>query len=105
MNLISAQLWSYLGEQCPQWQKFAKRILSQTCDGASRYGLNRSKAENLLTTGSKNIIQQQRLSDLAFVHYNLHLKNFDANRGGVVTNTGEVDPIDDWIVENPSLNW
>nr|GLL35037.1 uncharacterized protein LOC109192333 isoform X1 [Ipomoea trifida] len=48
----------------------AVRILSQTCDGASKYNLKRTLAEALLTEG-RNHIEQERLRDLAFVHYKI----------------------------------
>lgn len=78
-------------------QKFATRILSQTCDGASRYGFKRSLSEKLLKKGM-NRIEKHRLSDLTFVHYNLQLKNFKLLlKGDMVAD--EIDPMDDWIVD------
>ncbi|RVW59756.1 hypothetical protein CK203_096375 [Vitis vinifera] len=95
--------WSNYGGHCPELQKLATRILSQTCDGASRYKLKRSLAENLLAKG-RIPIGQERLCDLTFVHYNLHLRNADWS-----TDTdhefGEIDPMNDWIVwEGPSTS-
>lgn len=102
-GLHPALLWSDCGVHCPELQKLATRILSQTCDGASRYKLKRSLAENLLAKG-RNPIGQGRLCDLTFVHYNLHLRNADWS-----TDTdhefGEIDPMNDWIVwEGPSTS-
>ncbi|KAI7986661.1 hypothetical protein LOK49_LG14G02252 [Camellia lanceoleosa] len=89
--------WSYYGGQCPELQRLAIRILSQTCDGASKYQLKRSVAEKLLTKG-RNPIEQQRLNDLTFVHYNLQLRNFES---GVSSDSlvEEIDPMNDWIVD------
>nr|GME15212.1 S-cell enriched with leucine-rich repeat-containing protein [Ipomoea batatas] len=75
----------------------AVRILSQTCDGASKYNLKRTLAEALLTEG-RNQIEQERLRDLAFVHYNLQLQNFKPNVLNDFSDE-EIDPMDDWIVE------
>ena len=103
VNLSAALWWSNYGGHCPELQKLATRILSQTCDGASRYKLKRSLAENLLAKG-RIPIGQERLCDLTFVHYNLHLRNADWS-----TDTdhefGEIDPMNDWIVwEGPSTS-
>lgn len=89
--------WSYYGGQCPELQRLAIRILSQTCDGASKYQLKKSVAEKLLTKG-RNHIEQQRLNDLTFVHYNLQLRNFES---GVSSDSlvEEIDPMNDWIVD------
>lgn len=64
--------WSHYGGEYPELQRFATRILSQTCVGASKYRLNRSLAEKLLTKG-RDQTEEQLLSDLTFVHYNLQL--------------------------------
>lgn len=92
-----AQWWSVYGKQHPELQKFAIRVLSQTCDGALRYGLKRSLAEKLLMKG-RNPVEQQRLNDLAYVHYNMHLQNRKQGlKSGVVAE--EIDPMDDWVVD------
>ncbi|KAJ9145619.1 hypothetical protein P3X46_027982 [Hevea brasiliensis] len=96
-NVSPAQWWSTYGKQHPELQKFAVRILSQTCDGALRYGLKRSLAERLLMSG-RNHVEQQRLNDLAYVHYNLHLQNTKLGvKSGLVSE--EIDPMDDWVVD------
>lgn len=70
--------------------------MSQNCDGAGRYALKRSLAEKLLTTG-RNPIEQRRLHDLAFVHYNLQLQQFLSGMNpGIIP--PEIDPMDDWVV-------
>ncbi|KAF5931656.1 hypothetical protein HYC85_027827 [Camellia sinensis] len=89
--------WSYYGGQCPELQRLAIRILSQTCDGASKYQLKKSVAEKLLTKG-RNHIEQQRLNDLTFVHYNLQLRNFES-RVSSDSLVEEIDPMNDWIVD------
>lgn len=92
-----AQWWSHYGSQYPELQRFAIRILSQNCDGALRYGLKRSLAEKLLTTG-RNPIEQRRLSDLTFVHYNLQLQQFKSGEKFDIV-AEEIDPMDDWVVD------
>ncbi|XP_019198465.1 PREDICTED: uncharacterized protein LOC109192332 isoform X2 [Ipomoea nil] len=96
-NIHPALWWSKYGEECPELQKMAVRILSQTCDGASKYNLKRTLAEALLTEG-RNQIEQERLRDLAFVHYNLQLQNFKPDVRNDFSDE-EIDPMDDWIVE------
>lgn len=97
VKLTAAIWWSCYGHQCPELQRFAIRILSQNCDGASKYGLKRTLAEKLVTNG-RNPIEQQRLKDLAFVHYNLHLQQFCSGvKTGIVAE--EIDPMDDWIID------
>ncbi|KAF5182715.1 hAT transposon superfamily protein [Thalictrum thalictroides] len=52
-NLPPVTWWSLYGSQCPEQKKFAIRILSQTCCGASRYNLRRSSSEQRQTQGMK----------------------------------------------------
>ncbi|KAL6144361.1 hypothetical protein ACLB2K_055055 [Fragaria x ananassa] len=54
-NTPPAMWWSSYGKQCPELQRFAIRILSQNCDGASRYGLKRTLAEKLVIKGRSPI--------------------------------------------------
>ncbi|XP_022714654.1 uncharacterized protein LOC111274345 [Durio zibethinus] len=93
-----ASWWCHYGGQYPELQRFATRILSQTCVGASKYKLNRSFAEKLLTKGRERI-EQQLLSDLTFVHYNLQLQQQHSLLGvnyDIVAD--EIDSLDEWIV-------
>ncbi|KAF5183686.1 Hat transposon superfamily protein [Thalictrum thalictroides] len=66
--------WSLYGGQCPELQKVAIRILSQTCCGASRYNLRRSSSEQLRTEGRK-CAEQERLNDQMFVEHNARLQH------------------------------
>ena len=52
-------------------------------------------AENLLAS-ERNPIEQQRLLDLAFVHYNLHLRQFHSGRKGDIL-AEEIDSLNEWI--------
>ncbi|XWS11656.1 hypothetical protein CRYUN_Cryun37aG0018000 [Craigia yunnanensis] len=95
-----AMWWFQYGGQYPELQRFVTRILSQTCVGASKYRLNRSLAEKLLTKG-RDRIEQQRLNDLTFVHYNLQLQQQHSKLGlnyDIVAD--EIDPMDEWIVDD-----
>lgn len=67
--------WSRFAGECPELQRFAIRVLSQTCEGSSRYGLKRDMAEKLLT-GGRNRAEQEQLRDLTFLSFNLQLQKF-----------------------------
>ncbi|CAN7112618.1 unnamed protein product [Brassica rapa subsp. narinosa] len=49
-DIAPAEWWAQKASQHPELQSFAIKILSQTCEGASRYKLKRSIAERLLLT-------------------------------------------------------
>ncbi|XP_010465099.1 PREDICTED: uncharacterized protein LOC104745530 [Camelina sativa] len=70
--------WAQTASQYPELQSFAIKILSQTCEGASRYKLKRGLAEKLLLTEGMSHCERKHLEDLAFVHYNLHLQSCKA---------------------------
>ncbi|XP_059641619.1 uncharacterized protein LOC132283648 [Cornus florida] len=97
LNVPPAVWWSYYGGECPELQRLAIRVQSQTCDGASKYGLKRTLAEKLLTKG-RNRIEQERLTDLTFVQYNMQLRNFKLGHTDGTVNE-EMDPMDDWPVD------
>ncbi|KAK3015914.1 hypothetical protein RJ639_007650, partial [Escallonia herrerae] len=96
-NIPPALWWSTFGGECPELQRLAIRILSQTCTGASKYDLKRRQAEELLTKG-RNPVEQQKLSDLTFLHYNLQLRNFEAGASNNIL-SDEIDPMSDWVVD------
>ncbi|KAJ7952057.1 putative HAT transposon superfamily protein [Quillaja saponaria] len=98
-NTSPVRWWSQYGQQHPELQRFAIRILSQTCDGASKYGLKRTLAEKLLTKGRNQIEEQQQLRYLTFVHYNLQLQQYGS--GGKSDLVGEeVDSMHNWILDD-----
>ncbi|KAJ6971399.1 hypothetical protein NC653_032036 [Populus alba x Populus x berolinensis] len=84
------------GEQLPKEPIFLQNS-EQACNGASRNNLKKSMAEKLLVDG-RNRIEQQRLNDLAFVHYNLQLQNKRYAVGNNVVGE-EIGAMDDWVVE------
>ncbi|KAG9143261.1 hypothetical protein Leryth_010189 [Lithospermum erythrorhizon] len=101
-NLTPEKWWSKYGDHCPELQKLAIRILSQTCNGGSKYNLKMTLAEMIFEQGI-NPVEQQRLSEQAFVYYNMHLQDFAPNVGNYLTG-GELDPMNDWIMEKPLLS-
>ncbi|CAA7016288.1 unnamed protein product [Microthlaspi erraticum] len=74
-GLAPAEWWAQKASEHPELQSFAVKVLSQTCEGASRYKMKRSLAEKLLLTEGMSRSEQQHLEELAFVHYNLHLQS------------------------------
>ena len=91
----AAEWWYHNGGEWPKLQKLAIRVLSQTCHGASSYGLKRSFAEKHLSEGMDNV-EQQFLQDLTYVHYNLQLQQL---RPEIVAERecSEIEPFDEWI--------
>nr|VDC77582.1 unnamed protein product [Brassica rapa] len=77
-DIAPAEWWAQKASQNPELQSFAIKILSQTCEGASRYKLKRSIAEKLLLTRGMSRCEEQHLEEFAFVHYNLHLQRCKA---------------------------
>ncbi|KAL0717101.1 hypothetical protein Bca4012_066423 [Brassica carinata] len=77
-GISPGEWWAQKASQHPELQSVAIKILSQTCEGASRYKLQSKLAEKLVLTEGMTSCEQERLEDLAFVHYNLHLKSCKA---------------------------
>ncbi|XP_038690818.1 uncharacterized protein LOC119989396 isoform X2 [Tripterygium wilfordii] len=95
-NVPPVLWWSRYGRHCPELQRVAIRILGQTCDIGSRYHTNRSVTDKLLSTGN-NPIEQQYFKKLAYVHYNLQLRNARSSTYQSRWDGGS-EQIDDWIV-------
>ena len=96
-----AQWWEAFGGQCPELQRFAIRILSQTCS-ASGCERNWSVFERIHTK-KRNCLEQKRLNDLVFVQYNLRLRrnqllNKRPDSDPIVLE--DIDPTSDWVVES-----
>eukprot|EP00253_Pinus_taeda_P021043 PITA_21043 len=72
--------------QYPQLQRFAIRVLSQTCN-ASSCERNWSVFEHIYTK-KRNCLDQKRLNDHVFVQYNLRLR-----RNQMMNKTPNLDPI------------
>ncbi|MQL93457.1 hypothetical protein Taro_026100 [Colocasia esculenta] len=69
---IRNQWWLQYGGRSPQLRRFALRILSQSCSGATTFKLRRSLSERLHSRG-RNSMERQTMSDAEFLHYNLRL--------------------------------
>ncbi|KAL1204842.1 hypothetical protein V5N11_017445 [Cardamine amara subsp. amara] len=74
-GISPAEWWAQKASKYPELQSFAIKILSQTCEGASRYKLKRSLAEKLLLTEGMSHSEKQHLEEVALVHYNNHLQS------------------------------
>ncbi|XP_024015530.1 uncharacterized protein LOC112088989 [Eutrema salsugineum] len=74
-GISPAEWWAQKASQHPELQSFAIKILSQTCEDASRYKLERSFAEKMLLTEGMSHSERKHLEELTFVHYNLHLQS------------------------------
>ncbi|XP_077249262.1 uncharacterized protein LOC143888726 [Tasmannia lanceolata] len=71
------------GNDVPDLQSFAVRILSQTCS-ATGWERNWSTFEHIYSA-KRNRLEHQRLNDLVFVHYNLKFRERDLNRRSSTT--------------------
>jgi hypothetical protein len=97
---FAANWWESFGNHCPQLQKFAIRVLSQTCN-ASGCERNWSVFERIHTK-KKNCLEQKQLNDLVFVQYNLRLRhnqllNKRLDSDPIVLD--DVDSTSDWVAK------
>ena len=98
---FAAQWWEAFGGQCPQLQRFAIRILSQTCSAS---GCERNWVVfERIHTKKRNRLDKKRLNDLVYVQYNLwlrrnHLLNKTPDSDPIVLE--DIDPTSDWVVES-----
>jgi hypothetical protein len=100
LSLHAAYWWQQFGSQCHELQKFAVRILSQTCS-ASGCERNWSVFEHIHTK-KRNRLEQKRLNDMVFVQYNLRLRrNQLMNKTPESSNIflDDIGPSSDWVVE------
>jgi hypothetical protein len=98
---FAANWWESFANQCPQLQKFAIRVLSQTCSAfvCERYWFVFER----IHTKKRNHLEKKRLNDLVFVQYNLQLRcnqllNKRPDSNPIVLD--DVDPTSNWAVEN-----
>eukprot|EP00253_Pinus_taeda_P004350 PITA_04350 len=92
-----ANWWESFGGQFPQLQRFAIRVLSQTCSAS---GCKRNwYVFECIHTKKRNRLEQKRLNDLVFVQYNLRLR-----RNQMMSKTLDLDPI---VLDNidPTSEW
>jgi len=90
--------WQNFGSKTPDLQKFAIRVLSQTCS-ASRREHNCTMFQNIHFK-KHNKLAQKRMNDLVFVQYNLRLRNkqLEGTSSSKAIELHEVDPTSEWIV-------
>eukprot|EP00253_Pinus_taeda_P014045 PITA_14045 len=96
-----AQWWEAFGSHCPELQKFAIRILSQTCS-ATRCEHNWSVFERIHTK-KRNRLDQKQLNDLVYVQYNLRLRRNQLLNKRPYSNPivlEDINPTSNWIVES-----
>eukprot|EP00253_Pinus_taeda_P016915 PITA_16915 len=96
-----AQWWEAFSGHVPELQRFAIRILSQTCN-ATGCERNWSVFERIHTK-KRNRLDQKWLNDLVYVQYNLrlrrnHLLNKRPDSDPIVLE--DIDPTSDWVVES-----
>ncbi|CAM0909746.1 unnamed protein product [Alopecurus aequalis] len=100
MEIPQVQWWLAHGARTPDLQTVAKRILSQTCFGATRYNIDWSLSEQLHAERSRRTASEhQRFCQMEFVHYNLVLARATPRiHGSSVAQAGRVTTVlDDWI--------
>eukprot|EP00253_Pinus_taeda_P011703 PITA_11703 len=96
-----AQWWEAFGGHVPELQRFAIRILSQTC---SETGCERNwSVFERIHKKKRNRLDQKWLNDLVYVQYNLrlrrnHLLNKRPDSDPIVLE--DIDPTSDWVVES-----
>eukprot|EP00253_Pinus_taeda_P015590 PITA_15590 len=96
-----AQWWEAFGGHCLELQKFAIRILSQTCS-ATGCERNWSVFERIHTK-KRNRLDKKWLNDLVYVQYNLRLRrnqllNKRPDSDPIVLE--DIDPTSYWVVES-----
>ena len=98
---FAAQCWEAFGSHCPELQRFAIRILSQTCS-ASGCERNWSVFERIHTK-KRNRLEQKRLNDLVYVQYNLRLRRNQLLNKRPDSNLivlEDIDPTSNWVVDS-----
>ncbi|XP_026447559.1 uncharacterized protein LOC113348074 [Papaver somniferum] len=111
-SLAPAAWWSLYAVEYPDLQRFALRILSQTCS-VVRPGRNCSSMLDNVHFMHRNRLEGKRLTDIVFVHYNLRLqaRQSSASRQGILRDSQDLTCLDleatddnagDWI-QDPSI--
>ncbi|XP_010929431.1 uncharacterized protein [Elaeis guineensis] len=91
--------WSLYGEQSPELQRLAIKILSQTCCGSAKYKLRKGLSEQLHAE-RRNFIEQQRFRDMEFIHNNRRLWHSPSSREQrCYIYQEDLNPSDDWVIE------
>ncbi|XP_020527131.1 uncharacterized protein LOC105421143 isoform X2 [Amborella trichopoda] len=94
---LPADWWSSYGGHCPNLQRVALRILSQSCS-TLKCKLDWSLMKQL-HTGRRNKIEHERLTDLVSLHYNLQLRNMNSTmNSNKPTKEMVINQMNDWVV-------
>lgn len=116
-SLAPATWWSMYAADYPDLQRLAVRILSQTCS-ITRCERSWNMFERIHWK-KRNRLEHQRLNDLIFVHFNLHLQERQTEARKARIRRGMLDPIcmeamdanmGDWVedpgvLEGEDLSW
>ena len=101
-----ASWWEQHGISCPELQKIAIRILSQT---SSSSGCERNWSTfDQVHTKKRNRLARKRVNDLVYVHYNMRVKENELRwrhkYDAVSEHLSLEDSLDEWVGEqdNPS---
>nr|DAD45974.1 TPA_asm: hypothetical protein HUJ06_004204 [Nelumbo nucifera] len=97
-SMPPSEWWSRFGCDTQNLKRIVVRIFSQMCN-SSGCERNWSVFEHIHTK-RRNMLEHQRLNDLAYVHYNLHVKDGKKNESLNPIGHEHVDVIEDWIVHN-----
>ncbi|KAL4620036.1 hypothetical protein ACB092_06G125300 [Castanea dentata] len=93
--------WEQFGNDTPELQKFAIRVLSQCC---SATGCERAWSTfEFIHSKRRNRLEHKRLNDLVFVRYNLLLRERNIRRTKDYLDPislDNIDLMDDWVVED-----
>ncbi|KAL6596062.1 hypothetical protein ACP70R_047426 [Stipagrostis hirtigluma subsp. patula] len=95
-----ADWWDSYGDDCPELQRFAIRVLSLTCSSS---GCERNwSAFEQVHSKRRNRLHQAKMNDLVFVMYNLKLMERQAKRQAGAKLTYDIEDVpsdDEWITE------
>lgn len=100
MGIPQVEWWSTHGARTPDLQTVAKRILGQTCFGATRYNIDWSLSEKLhVGRWNRTLAEHKRFCQMEYVHYNLVLARATPQvHGPSVVQHGRLTMVlDDWI--------
>ncbi|KAK2431194.1 hypothetical protein QL285_029453 [Trifolium repens] len=95
---IPAQWWESYGDEHPELQKFAIRVLSLTCSSS---GCERNwSAFEMIHTKRRNRLKQKTMNDVVFVMTNSKLAKKKKARKVADFTLDDIDSDNEWIVED-----
>lgn len=97
-NKTPSQWWESYGDEHPELQNFAIRVLSLTCSSS---GCERNwSAFEMVHTKRRNRLKQKTMNDVVFVMTNSKLAKKKKTRKMAEYNIDDLESDDEWIVEN-----